>query len=184
MNGFLQSLLAVARRYPVVVTSLALFVLLGISDYFLWERNVEIGHRHDRILQEALDAQVSLSGHARLQAQLATVEAAMHHIETNLVVEADPAGNSVYFYQLEKSSGARLDDLNQLNSSPASDDNPYRAIPFSLRLTGTFGQVLTFLRGLENGPRLLRVKHYSFARGTAGTENLSLDLTVEMLGHP
>jgi Tfp pilus assembly protein PilO len=184
MNGFLQALFAFARRYPVVVVSLTLFLLLSVADYFLWQRNLEIGHRHDRILQDALDAQVALSGHARLQAQLATVEGAVSHIEKNLVVETDLAGNSDYFYQLEKASGVRLGDLNQLNSQPAADDNPYRAIPFSLRLSGSYNQILAFLRGLENGPRVLRVKRYSFARGTVGPENLALDLTIEMLGHP
>ena len=184
MNGFLQQFLRLVRRNPIVVASFVLVVCLGPADYFLWRRNADLTRHHDRVLQELLDAQLALSGHNRLVAQLATVEQAAKRIEDNLVVESDLAGNSDYFYQLEKTSGVRLSDLNQLNSQPAGDDNPYRAIPFSLRLSGSYPQLIAYLHGLEEGPRLLRIRRYSFARGITDGDNLALDLTVEMLGHP
>src|SRR5450432_450091 len=118
--------------------SLLLFVLLGVADYFLWERQGEITRHHDTVQKESDASLLALNGFNHLQAQLATVQDAMKHIEKNLVVEPDLAGNSDYFYQMEKTTGVRLTDLNQLNSQPAGEDNPYRAIPFSLRLNGTY----------------------------------------------
>ncbi len=184
MSGFLAQLAAFTRRNPIAVVSILLFLGLGISDYFLWKRQVELYRRHDRVQQQSNDQNLQLAGEARVQSQVDVVEKAVNHIEANLVPEPDLAGNSDYFYQFEKSTGVHLTDLSQLNSQSAGEDNPYRAIPFSVRLTGTFPQVLSFVRALEDGPRLLRIRRFSFARAPGSADSVGLDLTVEMLGHP
>ena len=85
---------------------------------------------------------------------------------------------------METLSHVRLARLNQLSSQPAEDGNPYKAIPFSLRATGTFAQIMNFLRAIESGPRLLRIKSFAFSRNDAKTNGLALELTVELLGSP
>ena len=189
MNLILQQIFAFARRYPIAVACFTLVVLLGIADYFLWQRQAELTRRHDRVQQDGEALMLALTTQGRLTTQLTTVQEAVSHIDKNLVIEGDLAGNSDYFYQIEKATHVRLSDLNQLNSQPAGDENPFRAIPFSLRLTGTYNQLIYFLHELETGPRLLRIKHYEFSRGSgaggaAGADALALNLTVEMLGHP
>ena len=125
----------------------------------------------------------ALSGYSRIIGQLATVDEALKQIDENLIAENDLAENQGYFYQLETLSRVRLTQLNQLSAQPA-DDSPYKAVPFSLRATGTYAQLIDFLRELESGPRQLRIKTFDFSRGDAKVDNLVLGLTVELLGSP
>jgi Tfp pilus assembly protein PilO len=185
MSDLLQQFLAVARRYPVAVVSLILLVILGVGDYFLWQQRDERAETYERTRQEGEAMLLSLNGQARITAQSAAVDEALAYIDQNLTIESDLAGNLDYFYQIEKSTRIRLTNLSQLSSQPGGADEIYRAIPFSLRLTGGYAQVLAFLHELETGPRVLRVKNYRFAQAdAAAADGLSLDLTVEMLGRP
>ncbi len=185
MSLFLQQFLSLARRNPVAFTSIALIVLVGITDYFLWQRRNELAANYERKRLEGEALLLSLNGQARLTAQSAAVDEALAYIDKNLAIESDLAGNLDYFYQIEKSAKIRLGNLSQLSSQPTGGDEAYRAIPFSLRLTGTYPQVLAYLHELETGPRLIRVKYYRFSQTDAtAVDGLSLDLTVEMLGRP
>jgi Tfp pilus assembly protein PilO len=185
MSDLLLQFLAAARRYPVATISFILLVLFGVADYFLWQQRDERAGTYERTRQEGEAMLLSLNGQARITTQSAVVEEALAYMEKNLTLESDLAGNLDYFYQIEKSTRIRLTNLSQLSSQPGGEEEIYRAIPFSLRLTGAYPQVLAFLHALETGPRLLRVKHYRFAQADAtAAEGLSLDLTVEMLGRP
>lgn len=185
MSDFLQQFLAAARRYPVAVISIILLVLLGVGDYFLWQRRDELGETYERTRQKGETMLLSLNGHARIVAQSATTGEALARIDQNLITESDLAGNMDYFYQIEKATKVRLTNLSQMSSQRAGDEEVYRAIPFSLRLNGSYPQVLAFLHELETGPRLLRVKNYHFTQiDPAIVDGLSLDLTVEVLGRP
>ena len=185
MNALLQQLLALARRSPLAVICTILFVLFGVGDYFLWKRRDELAERYERTHQEGEAMMLSLNGQPRVTAQFATIEEAVAYIDKNLAAESDLAGNQDYFFQIEKSTKIHLVNLSQLSSQPSTEDEAFHAIPFSLRLTGSYAQVLDFLHQLETGPRLLRVKNYRFSQSeSASGENLSLDLTVELLGRP
>lgn len=185
MSVFLQQYLSLARRYPVAIASLALFVILGIGDYFLWKRRDQLAEDYERKHLEGEAMILSLNGQTRVQTQSATIDEALAYIAKNLAAESDLAGNLDYFYQIEKTAKIRLGNLAQLSSQPGGEDEVYRAIPFSLRLTGAYPQILAYLHELETGPRLLRVKNYRFSQtDPTATEGLLLDLTVEMLGRP
>jgi len=185
MNALLQQFLTVCRRNPLAVVCITLFVLFGIADYFVWRKRDEQAENYERTRREGETMLLSLNGQARITAQTATIEEALAYIGKNLAIESDLAGNLDYFYQIEKTAKIRLTNLAQLSSQPSGDDAAYRAIPFSLRLTGAYPQVLAYLHELETGPRLLRVKSYRFSQtDPTAADGLSLDLTVEMLGHP
>lgn len=185
MNAALQQLLALVRRAPLLVASLTLILLLGVGNYFLWQRQQELTRRHEEVRGNGEAMLLALTGHARLTTQLAAVQDALKLIEDNLVVEGDLAENLGYFYQIEKLTRLRLSQLNQLSSQPAAEDSPYKTVPFSLRITGSYYQLMNFLHELETGPRLLRVRTFTINRGSDATNNtLSLELTVELLGKP
>ena len=185
MSALLQQFLTLARSYLLATISLSLFVVVGICDYFLWQRREQLAESNERIRLEGQAMLLSLNGQSRIHAQTATLDEALAYISKNLVSESDLAGNLDYFYQIEKSARIRLSNLSQLSSQPTGDENAYRAIPFSLRLAGPFPQVLAYLHELETGPRLLRVKSYRFSQSDpSAVDGLSLDLTIEMLGRP
>jgi Tfp pilus assembly protein PilO len=159
-----------------------LLVVLGGADWFLWRRWQNLAVESERTRQEGEKMLLSLSSHPRIQTQSAEATKALAYIDTNLGTEADLAGNLDYFYQIEKNTRVRLTNLSQLSSQPPTDAGAFLAIPFSLRLTGSYPQILGYLHALETGPRLVRVKGYRFTQ--AGLEALTADLTVEMLGRP
>jgi Tfp pilus assembly protein PilO len=181
--NFLQQMLSAARRYPVAVFSLALLLVLGGADWFLWQRWTALAGESERTRQEGEAMFLALGGHSRIQAQSAEATEALAYLDNHLATEADLAGNLDYFYQIEKTTRIRLANLSQLSSQPVAEA-AYLAIPFSLRLSGTYPQVLATLHALETGPRLVRVKSYRFTQANAAADGLSLDLTVEMLGRP
>jgi Tfp pilus assembly protein PilO len=185
MSLWLQQFLALARRHPVAVIGFAVFLCFGVGDYFLWKRRDQLAESYERKRQEGEAMIFSLNGQTRIQLQSGVVQEALAYIGKNLAVESDLAGNLDYFYEIEKTAKIKLTNLSQLSSQPSAEDEAYRAIPFSLRLTGAYPQVLTYLHELETGPRLLRIKNYRFSQtDSAAVDGLSLDLTVELLGRP
>ena len=184
MNPVLQQIIAFVRRYPIMVISLTLFAVLSVANYFLWQRQQVLTTQHEEVRRNGEAMLLALNGYSRINAQLATVQEALAQIERNLVVEGDLAENLGYFYQMETRSHVRLSQLNQLSSQPIAEGNPFKSVPFSLRVTGTFPQMMGFLRELETGPRLLRIKTYNFTRSDPKSNALALDLTVEMLASP
>ena len=183
MNALLQQFTAVIRRSPLASISLILLPILAVANYFLWDRQQVLTQQHTEVRRSGEAVMLSLVGQARISAQLASVKDALAYLDKNLVVESD-LENSNYFYQMETLSHVRLGRLNQLSSQPAEDGNPYKAIPFSLRATGSFTQLMNFLRAIESGPRLLRIRSFAFSRNDAKTNGLALELTVELLGSP
>lgn len=184
MKALLKQLLATARRYPLVAISLSLFTLLSIANYFLWQRQQIITRQHDTVRRNGDAMLQALTSQSLIAGELAAVKEALKMIDRNLIAEADLAENLGYLYQMETLSHVRLSQMNQLSSLPAPEGNPYKSVPFSLRVTGTYPQMINFLRELETGPRLLRIKTYSFSRDAAKNNTLSLDLIVEILGSP
>lgn len=201
MSALLQQLLGFFRRHPFVIICSALSILLWVANYFIWQRQQELAANHQTLQRNGEDMLQSLTNHSRVTAELATVKEALAYIDQNLIHEGDLPENMGYFYQLEAASRIRLQALNQLSSMPPPPDQPFRTVPFTLRTSGSYRQVLRFLRELETGPRLYKVQTYSLAQGggpgagpggpgAPGTDvagapaSVSLDITIEVLAHP
>lgn len=184
MNLSLQQLFTLVRRAPFLVFCLTFFSLFAIADYFLWQRQKDITVMHEDVRRSGEKMFSALSNHGKVIAELTAVDEAVKQIDQNLINETDLAENLGYFYQLETLSRVHLTQLNQLSSQPPAEDSPYRAIPFSIRATGTYSQLINFIRELEGGPRLLKIKTYDFSRADVRNDTLALGLTVEVLGKP
>lgn len=206
MNPLLQRLLAFFRRHPFVIVSGTLALVLWIANYFIWQRHQRLTADYQSLQRNGEDLRQSLTNHGRVTAEIAGVKEALVYIDRNLVHEGDLPENMGYFYQLEAASRLRLQALNQLSSMPPPPDQAYKTVPFTLRTTGTYRQILRFLRELETGPRLYRIQTCSLAQGgiagggpgsetiarapgspageTAGASLVTLDLNLEMLARP
>jgi Tfp pilus assembly protein PilO len=198
MSALLQQLLGFFRRHPFVIICSALSILLWVANYFIWQRHQELVANHQTLQRNGEDMLQSLTNHSRVTAELATVKEALSYIQNNLIHEGDLPENMGYFYQLEAASRIRLQALNQLSSMPPPPDQSFKTVPFTLRTSGSYRQVLRFLRELETGPRLYRVQTYSLAQSagsaagpigpgadiTGTPASVSLDITIEVLAHP
>ena len=186
MNALLQQLLRFFRRNPFAIGCSVLAVLLWIGNYFIWTRHQELATGHENLQRSGEDMLQALTSHGRVTAELAAVHDALAYIDQHLVNEGDLPENMGYFYQMETSSRLKLQSLNQLSSSPPPPDQPYKTVPFTLRTSGSYRQVLRFLRELETGPRPFRIQTYAVTQGgqTGDTSSVTLDLTIEMLARP
>lgn len=190
MSALVQQLLAFFRRYPFVIACSAIAILLWVANYFIWQRHKELATAHQTQQRTGEDMLQSLTNHSRVSDELKAVKEALAFIDKNLIHEGDLPENMGYFYQLETASRLRLQALNQLSSMPPPPEQAYKTVPFTLRTTGSYRQVLRFLRELETGPRLYKVQNYSLTQGgppIAGISDanaISLELTIEVLAHP
>lgn len=181
MSVAFQQFLDLIRRYPLVTGCVVALLVLGGANYYFYHQRSELARQQDEARRYGEAQLPVLASQPRLAAQNATIVEAVELIERNLLVESDLAENLGYFWQLENASRVRVDQLTQLNG-PIVQGNPFKAVPFSMRVTGSYAQIVAFIRALETGPRLARVDHYEFTRGDAKTGAVALDLTVELLG--
>ncbi len=181
MSVFFQRFWDLIRRYPLVSSCVVVMMLLGAANYYFFDQRAILASQHDdaRVYGERM--MTVLAGHTRLTAQVATTQEAVELIERNLIQENDLPENLGYFYKLETASRARIAQISQLNAQTLIG-NPFKAVPFSVHVTGSYPQIIGFIRALETGPRLARIREYEFTRSDAKTGTLAMDLTVELLG--
>ncbi|HEY1110472.1 MAG TPA: hypothetical protein VGE76_17615 [Opitutaceae bacterium] len=172
---------AYLRGRPVVSTSIALIVLLAAANYWLWRDRREIEGRLDAAKQKGEFMLRALSGRAAVDANLAALREAVAQIDANLLDEQSMEVNLGYFYRFERTTRVRLVRLNQLSSQPAQPGSKFKVVSFSLQITGTYRNNMAFLRALETGPRILRIRSSSLERTEKDNANLTLDLMVDVL---
>ena len=185
MNAKLRQFLEFTRLNPLIVGSLAVIVVMGAASYFLWQRQHNLNVNHEDIRRKGEDMQQSLTGSTRIAAEMATVTEALNFIDRNLINEADLAENLGYFYQIEGTARIRFSQLNQLSSQPQPDGSQFKPVPFALRATGSFRQIMRLLYELETGARVLRIRTYSVGQGETGVEDtVTLEASIELLARP
>jgi len=189
--GDFTRFLAWLRRYPFSVICTIVIIAMAVSSWFLWQKVQTLEEeRNDRAKDGEYMLTTRVSG-ITLREDLAYVREYTHRFEENLAVVDNIVDNKGYFYKIEKQAGVSLNDVQQLASPPPDSDSLYRRVPFSLKLSGGYPQLATFLRAIETGPRLATITSFSIRRGaiSVGADAplvppLNLDLTVEILGKP
>lgn len=181
MSARLGHLLGFVRRRPIVAGCFVLAVLLGVANYFLWRQRESITRRHDEARRKGEFMLQALTGRSRIDADLNALREAMSQIEGNLLDERSMEVNLGYFYKFERLTRVRLVRLNQLAALPPVAGSRFKTVPFSMQVTGSYRNALGFLRALESGPRILRVRNCSFERGSVENGDLTLEITVEVL---
>lgn len=181
MSPQVASIFTFVRRNLVSSICTVLLLGLGVASWFLWQEIDSLELTRQERAKEGEDMLELLIGGSTQRQELAALREATHRIEDNLVIENNLAENYWYFFRFEEQAKARLPELHQL-SSPTTDSSPlFRRIPYSVRVTGTYEQIASFLLSIESGPRLASIKSFNFNR-RAGGDLLSLDLNVELLG--
>jgi len=136
---------------------------------------------------ERLKANITNS--AQLSEQREALVKANAVISGRLVKASELAKNLQYFYRLESETGTKFTDLRQLPTSGAvKAGSSYLPVPYSVTVEGTYFQLQTFLRRLENGIYYCRVLNTTLSRAVggeiAGNQQLTLNLNLELLGQP
>lgn len=172
---------AVIRQHPLISTCLGIAILAGAANYPLWQHREKIIVQHDELQKRGQVMITALTDRERISGDLEIVGKAQDEIDRNLVTEDSMEVNIGYFYRLEKLNRVRLIRVDQLGSAPVTPGQLFKTVPVSLQASGTYRNLLAFLRELETGPRLLRIVTYRLDRSDAPGAELQLSLTVELL---
>ena len=177
----LQQLWPLARRYPFcgVCAGLSVLLLLGSIATTVWMRSLTKSHRARQAESRAVQA--TLVSAPQLQQELAFVRQITQRINSTLVSDDNLADNSLYFYNMEEVSHARVEALRNYNVGAPDTGVPYKRVPFGLTVSGTFTQVATFIHAIETGPRLSAITYFSLRR-RAGTPLIVAEISVDLLG--
>lgn len=178
---FLQPML---KRHLFSIIGAGLSVALLVAAVLLWLDQHKLEQRLQTLTAQGEEVLTAVAAEPALRETLNQLRKANDRIAANLVAEPNLAENLWYFYNLEKSAQVRLRDLSQLSSQTAPGPALYRLIPYSLRITGTFTQVMDFLQRLETGPKLAKVRNFSLNRVDAEGLNVALQIDVVLLGKP
>jgi Tfp pilus assembly protein PilO len=181
MNALLASSIATLRARRVVTACVVTTLLLGGANYFLWKDRLNAGRQHDEVRRKGEFMLRALANRSRIDTDLAALEAALTQIERHLLDEESMEVNLGYFYRLEKPARVRLVRLNQLASLPAVEKSRFKSVPFSMQVTGSYRNAMSFLRALETGPRIIRIRNCTFERSPTDNTTFLLDLTVDAL---
>ena len=184
MSPQLAAFFALVRRYPFTATCILLVIACGAGVYFI-ENDIEVQEaaRQDRAKEGEAMLDLLVGGSTQRQ-ELAAVREAARRIEDNLILEANLADNNWYFYKFEEQTKARLLELHPQSPPTTDEEARYKRIPYTLRISGSYEQVASYLLAIETGPRLANITSFSYSRRDKAAEanSLVLELGLELLG--
>ena len=111
-------------------------------------------------------------------------------VSSRLVKASELAKNLQYFYRMEAETGTKYIELRQQASPTAvKPGNTYLSVPYTLTVEGSYLQLVTLLRRLENGKHFCRILNATLAGKGSGEPSAALDLltltmNLELLGQP
>lgn len=187
MNSrFFIRLAQLAPRYPLCAACIVLSVLLADAGIWLYFDLRDLGTRQRSSAAEGEKMLHFIRNGPQLRADLAAARTATQRITEHLIVERNVPENYGYFLKIEQDTKVKLNEL-QPRPAPLSDTNTpalYKRVPYSLRVGGAFPAIIHFLRSVETGPRLARIKGFQLQRADAASANLALTLHLDLLAFP
>lgn len=177
-----SELMVWVRKNPMPVACGALSLVLAVAIYL---RSDAIGHASETLDQKTAEGQryaLNLANAAQLKEQFAALSAANKAIESRLIHASDLGINQQYFFKLEADSGAKLIDVRQSDRPSATAQKGYVSISFAVTLQGNFGQIVTFLRKLEDRTHYCRIQTATCSGNRTGP--LTFTASLDLLGTP
>ncbi|MDQ8201660.1 hypothetical protein [Pelagicoccus sp. SDUM812003] len=129
-----------------------------------------------------------------LKDDLEEVKSMMKEAESRLFLPDDLAGNQRYFYQIERASGVTISNLQQIIKPIPTGKNSkqerkkamkatFKPILYDMSVTGTYMDVLGFLREIEGGRAFATIDSFAMSGGKGEADSsVTMRLTVEVLG--
>jgi hypothetical protein len=178
-----SSFVALLRKYPLLfgcgMISLILLGVLYMRSDLITAQQEEL----DKYSTEGKRYRANIANAAQMQEQLDYLVQANNAVADRALKAGALAQNLQYFYRLESETGVRYIDLRP-SGKPAVKGKVtpvYVPLNYVVTITGTFPQVIRFLRQLEHGEYFCRITAAT-ASGTGGVTTINLNLDI--LGVP
>jgi hypothetical protein len=169
------------RKQPLLAAAFSLSLVLGATIYLrsglLDEQQLEL----DRHSEESSRQRANIANAAQLQEQLQFLIQANEAVRNRALTVEGLAQNLQYFYRLESEIGIKYIDLRAGLKAPAVKSPIYVPLNYIVSVQGSFSQVISFLRRLEQGAYFCRVN----SALTSSTDSVvTLNLNVDFLAVP
>ncbi len=148
---------------------------------------------------EQIDIRIStmlknITNSAGLEEDIEAVESQISELDKRMFQSQELATNYNYFFNIEASTNVSLNDLKQIeivtedaNQKKRKMPNPivdaYIKIRYHMKATGTYQDLVNFMRTLEGGPSFYRLEKFRLSKSSTGSDELlSMDVSFLMLG--
>ncbi len=183
---------ALGKKYPVIIGSAALSLILLVASYLRSGRLHDLSGQakaKEEALQKILD---DIKNGGNLSEQYDALTVATRDLESRLVHSSERARNQQYFYRIESDTGVKEVNLQPITAEPRGPRAPktlFTGVGYSITVKGDFRQILDFLVRLENGQHFCRLVSGVVGRdtprgGATATNMITLTLNLELLGLP
>jgi len=178
-----QAVFSALKKYPLLATCCVISLGLALTLYFRSALSSEQKANLDKYALEAKGLQANVVNSTHLTEQLNFLIQANNAAQARTLSAEGVADKLQYFYRLESETGIRYLDLRAGSKVVVNKKSPSTYVPLNyiLSVEGEFGQIINFLRNLEQGPYFTRITSAS-SSGSGGIVKISLNLDI--LGVP
>lgn len=180
-----QKVVMGAKKHPVLVLCIIVSLLLLAVIYFRAGLITEQQAKLDELTKQGARYRTNISNAAQLQEQLNFMIKANEAVKARALPVDALAVNLQYFYRLEAEVGVKYLDLrpgSRTETTPAkAEKRSYVPINYILAVQGTFAQIITFLKNLEQGAYFCRITN---ASASNSDDIVTINLSLDLLGVP
>lgn len=181
--------LLIALKRHLTLTICGVLAAMGCVFYYVRSEQVT------RLESDFRDLEISrmrmfknLKSGRGIETHVQDMEALASQAKERLFKVDDLAGNYDYFFRIEGKSGVKLSGLQQNVKKPDERDRrsrrqriPYQEINYEMNATGSFEQLLNFLRQVERGQAFAVVQSLNLSvagRGETGHPNMMVGIAI------
>ncbi len=175
-------LLGALRRYPVLCAAVLISILLATICFYRADTLIDQQAELEKLQAESSFFRANIANSSQLQQQVDFLAQAKVAIAKRAFRAESLPLNLQYFYKLETDVGIKYLDLNPTGRTPAAATKQgagvsYIPLNYRVSVQGSFNQIITYLRCLEQGAYFCRINSASvLSSGSSVTLNLDLDL--------
>jgi type II secretory pathway pseudopilin PulG len=177
-------LVASLKKHPVSVVCVLIAVVCAV---LLYVRSGSIAKSQAELAASSTQAArmiANVRSAAGLPEHVAEMQAFSKEVEGRLMKAGQLAVNLQYFYKLETENEVKLVGDPRQGSLKTNARTQYAGVPFSVTVQGTFPHVMNFLNRVQNGRHFCRINSAGFTKVGGTAADMSLTLSIELLGQP
>lgn len=184
-----QEIIEKLKQYPIATGGFILVIVLGIV-YFLRKDVVStLSEERDALQSEIAAMERNARFAVDLDQDLEKISELGDSLDSRIMDQSQRANNYRYFYSIETDSGAKMEDLRQMeltfDTAKWPDERPktpdFMPIEYNIRANGSFQNLVTFLNQIEYGKYLVRFDQVLLNLANTSTNELSaVELTLRM----
>ena len=180
-----QTISASIKKYPVLVACGLLSLILAITLYLRSGAIQQLQVELESVNKEVKRYSNNISNAAQLQEQSDFLIKANEAVKARALSAESLAINLQYFYRLESETGIKYLDLRPGGrlGARASGKQSYVPLNYIVTIQGSFDQILTYLKHIEQGVYFARINTASIS-GADADSGITVNLNIDLLGSP